>query len=147
MKDFIGELRVLFGYPRNIVLLLIRLILAYGFTQPAILKMNNIEETVTWFAELAIPFPELMAYLVTGFESAGIILLIIGLFTRYISVVLAAVMMGAIFFVHLPNGFSAADNGMEIPLYYFIFFSLLISYGAGKFSLDRLFFEKGGEDG
>lgn len=146
MKDFMGELRVLLGYPRNIILFLIRLTLAYGFTQPAILKMNNLQETIVWFTELTIPFPKLVAYLVTGFESVGIILLILGLFTRYISGVLAIVMMGAIFFVHLPNGFSAANNGMEIPLYYFIFFTFLMAYGAGKFSLDRLFFEKGDDD-
>ncbi|UFH60160.1 DoxX family protein [Sulfurovum mangrovi] len=143
MKDFIGEFRVLVSYPRHIILLLIRLMLAYGFTQPALLKMNNIHETVTWFTELTIPFPALVTYLVTGIESLGIILLILGLFTRYISVFLSMVMLGAIFFVHLPNGFSVANNGVEIPLYYFTFFMLLISFGAGKFSLDRLFFEKG----
>lgn len=143
MKEFMGELRVLLGYPRNIILLMIRFILAYGFSQPAILKMNNINETVTWFTELSIPFPSFVAYMVTGLESLGIILLIIGLFTRYISLMLSMVMLGAIFFVHLPNGFSVANNGIEIPLYYFTFFMLLISHGAGKFSLDRLFFEKG----
>jgi putative oxidoreductase len=143
MKDFLGELRVLFGYPRNILLLAIRLILAYGFTQPAIFKLNNIDTTVTWFSELSIPFASFVAYMVAGLESIGIILLMIGLFTRYISIFLSMVMLGAIFFVHLPNGFSVADNGVEIPLYYFAFFMLLASFGAGKFSLDRLFFEQG----
>ncbi|MDM5271852.1 DoxX family protein [Sulfurovum sp. zt1-1] len=146
MMDFMGELRVLFSYPKNIILLAIRLVLAYGFTQPAILKMNNIQETVKWFTDLSIPFPMMIAYLVTGLESVGIILLIIGLFTRFISIFLSMVMLGAIFFVHLPNGFSVANNGVEIPLYYFIFFLLLITYGAGKFSLDCLFFEKGDDD-
>lgn len=143
MKDFIGEFRVLLSYPRNIILLAIRLILAYGFTQPAIFKLNNIETTVTWFTELSIPFASFVAYMVAGLESMGIILLMIGFFTRYISIFLSMVMLGAIFFVHLPNGFSVANNGVEIPLYYFTFFMLLISYGAGKFSLDHLFFEKG----
>ena len=146
MKDFIGEFRVLLGYPRNIILLLIRLMLAYGFTQPAIFKLNNIERTVSWFTELSIPFAPFVAYMVAGLESMGIILLMIGLFTRYISIFLSMVMLGAIFFVHLPNGFSVADNGVEIPLYYFSFFMLLVSFGAGKFSLDRLFFGKGDDD-
>ena len=146
MKEFMGELHVLLGYPKNIILLAIRLVLAYGFTQPAILKMNNIHETVKWFTDLSIPFPMVIAYLVTGLESVGIILLILGLFTRFISIFLSMVMLGAIYFVHFPNGFSVANNGVEIPLYYFTFFMLLISYGAGKFSLDRLFFEKGNDD-
>lgn len=143
MKDFFGELRVLFSFPGNIIKLLIRLVVAYGFSQPAILKMNNIDETVKWFGDLSIPLPEFFAYIVTGFESLGIVLLILGLFTRYISIVLACVMIGAIYFVHLPNGFSVADNGVEIPLYYFLFLTFLATHGAGKFSLDRMLFEKG----
>jgi len=42
--------------------------------------------------------------------------------------------------VHLPHGFSAGDNGFEIPLYYMLFLLVFVSYGAGKFSLDRLIF-------
>ena len=91
MKEFMGELHVLLGYPKNIILLAIRLVLAYGFTQPAILKMNNIHETVKWFTDLSIPFPMVIAYLVTGLESVGIILLILGLFTRFISIFLSMV--------------------------------------------------------
>lgn len=146
MKEFMGELRILLGYPRHMILFAVRLVLTYGFTQPAILKMNNIDETVRWFTELTIPFPSLVAYMVTGLEALGIILLIAGLFTRFISVLLSVVMLGAIYYVHLPNGFSLLDNGIEIPLYYFTFLVILVSFGAGKFSLDRLFFEEGGED-
>jgi putative oxidoreductase len=145
MKDFFGELRVLLGYPRNTIKLLIRLAIAYGFSQPALLKMNNVEETIKWFGSLSIPFPEFTVYLVTGFESLGIVLMTLGLFTRYISIVLSCVMLGAIYFVHLPNGFSVANNGVEIPLYYFLFLMFLATHGAGKYSLDRLLFERGGK--
>jgi len=146
MKDFFGELRILFGFPRNIVMLSVRLVLAYGFSQPAILKMNNLNETVKWFRDLTIPFPDFTVYLVIGFESLGIVLLVLGLFTRYISIALSCVMIGAIYFVHWPNGFSVANNGIEIPLYYFIFLIFLATHGGGKFSLDRLIFEKGEEN-
>jgi putative oxidoreductase len=47
-------------------------------------------------------------------------------------------MLGAILFVHLQHGFSSANNGIEIPLYYFIFLMIFASYGAGKYSLDHL---------
>jgi len=79
--------------------------------------------------------------MVSGVESIGIVLLTLGLFTRYISVMLSFVMIGAILFVHLPHGFSAANNGFEIPLYYFIFLMLFATFGAGRYSLDRVFFE------
>lgn len=142
MKSFLAEVAVFFSYPKNLILLTARLMIAYGFAMPALLKINNLSSTVEWFTSILIPFPLLAAYLVSGIEVMGIVLLILGLFTRTISILLACVMMGAIFFVHISHGFSAANNGFEIPLYYFIFLILFASYGAGKYSLDHLIFEE-----
>ena len=143
MKDFMGELAVLLSYPRNLILLMLRLLLAYGFFTPALLKVNYLKETITWFENISIPFPIVTSYLVSGIESVGIVLLTLGLFTRYISILLACIMLGAIYFVHLPNGFSNVNNGFEIPLYYLLFLLFFVSYGAGKYSLDRLLFKDG----
>jgi len=142
MKDFLGECRVLFSYPKNIIILLARLLIAYGFAVPALVKINDLEGTIKWFESISIPFPSLAAYLVSGIETMGIILLVLGLFTRYISVLLGFVMLGAILFVHASHGFSVANNGIEIPLYYLIFLMLFASFGAGKYSLDRLLFKE-----
>ena len=83
-----------------------------------------------------------MAYITVGTETLGIILLTLGLFTRWISLPLSVIMIVAIITVHLPNGFSAADGGYEIPLYYLIFLGILSSFGAGKISLDYFFAER-----
>ncbi len=141
LKDFLGECRVLFSYPKNIVVLMTRWLIAYGFAVPALAKINNLEGTIVWFEQIHIPFPVLAAYLVSSIETLGIVLLVLGLFTRYISVLLSCVMLGAILFVHLQHGFSSANNGFEIPLYYFIFLMIFASYGAGKYSLDHLLFK------
>jgi len=142
MKDFLGELYVLFSYPKNIILLVSRVFLAYGFSLPALLKINDLEGTISWFESVSIPFPALLAYVVSGLESVGIILLILGLFTRYISILLGFVMIGAILFVHLPHGFLATYGGLEIPLYYLNFLMIFATFGPGKYSLDGLLFEK-----
>ncbi len=143
MKSFMGEVSVLFSYPKNLVFLGVRLVLVYGFAMPALLKINNLEETVIWFESLSIPLPMIAAYLVSTIESIGIVLMFLGLLTRYISVLLSFIMLGAIFFVHASNGFSVANNGIEIPLYYLLFLILLASFGAGKYSLDRVVFKDG----
>ena len=142
MKDFLGELYMLFSYPKNIILLLSRIAIAYGFSLPALLKINDMQGTISWFESVSIPFPTIIAYMVSGLESLGIILLILGLFTRFISIMLSFVMIGAIIFVHLPHGFLASNGGFEIPLYYLIFLMIFASFGPGKYSLDRLLFEK-----
>ncbi len=146
MRNFLAEVAVLFSYPKNLIFLAARLTIAYGFAMPALLKINNFSDTVKWFESLSIPFPLLASYLVSGIETMGIVLLILGLFTRYISLLLSCVMLGAILFVHLPNGFSVANNGFEIPLYYFVFLILFSSFGAGKYSLDRVLFKEGKDE-
>jgi len=124
-------------------MLLVRLVIAYGFAVPALVKINDLEGTVKWFTSISIPFPGLAAYLVSGIETMGIILLILGLFTRVISILLSFVMLGAMLFVHIQHGFSVANNGIEIPLYYFIFLMLFATFGGGKYSLDHLLFKGG----
>ncbi len=136
-----GELRVLFSYPRNLILLAVRIVVAYGFAVPAMVKINDLSGTAKWFESIHIPFPHLAAYLVSTIESIGLVLLVLGLLTRFVSLLLACVMAGAIFFVHWQHGFSVANNGFEIPLYYLIFLLILATHGGGKYSLDHLLFK------
>ena len=141
MKNFMGEVAVLLSYPKNLIFVILRLVLAYGFASPALLKINYLQETIVWFESMSIPLPKLATYLVSGIESIGIVLLILGLFTRYISILLSCVMLGAIFFVHAPNGFFVADSGIEIPFYYLLFLIIFATHGAGKYSLDSILFK------
>jgi len=128
---------------RDLSLFFARLVIAYGFFEPAIQKWSDIRSIADWFASMSIPFPLVNAYLAAGTEMLGVVLLSLGLFTRIISIPLIIVMLVAIFTVHYSHGFSAGDNGFEIPLYYMLFLSFFASFGAGKFSLDYLLF---GED-
>jgi putative oxidoreductase len=122
----------------SIPLLAIRLVLAYGFYEPAKNKWANIDGIATWFESLSYPLPKLNAYLAATTEALGVLLLLVGLGSRIISIPLMFVMLIAIFTVHWSNGFAAGDNGFEIPLYYFIMLFTLVIFGSGKFSLDYL---------
>ncbi|KYJ85623.1 DoxX family protein [Sulfurovum riftiae] len=128
------------SYGQSLSLLLARLAVAYGFYEPAMQKWSDIGAIATWFGTMGIPFPTLNAYMAATTELLGVILLTLGLFTRLISIPLIIVMIVAITTVHLAHGFSAGDNGFEIPLYYMLFLSIFASFGAGKFSLDHLLF-------
>jgi putative oxidoreductase len=142
LKDFYLELSVLFNYFQSFSLLFIRVALAYGFYEPALTKWNNFDTTTEWFSSLGIPFASLATLLTASIEIMGVILLVLGLFTRLITMPLMIIMFVATITIHLSNGFSVANNGFEIPLYYFLFLSILASHGAGKFSLDFLIFGK-----
>jgi len=125
---------------QSLSLFLARLAVAYGFYEPAMQKWSGIEDVAGWFASMGIPFPTLNAYMAASTEILGVVLLTLGLFTRLISIPLIIIMIVAITTVHLSNGFSAGDNGFEIPLYYMLFLALFASLGAGKLSLDYLLF-------
>jgi len=125
---------------QSVSLFLARLAVAYGFYEPAMMKWADISAIAEWFGSMGMPFPTLNAYMAASTEALGIVLLTLGLFTRLISIPLIVVMIVAIVTVHLPHGFSAGDNGFEIPLYYMLFLALFASLGAGKLSLDYLLF-------
>lgn len=127
---------------QDIGLLIARVLIAYGFLEPALNKWSDIGAVAEWFGSIGIPFPFVNAYMAATTEITGVVLLSLGLFTRYISFPLIIVMIVAIVTVHLPNGFSAGDNGFEIPLYYMVFLLLFMGHGAGKYSLDHVLFKK-----
>jgi len=123
---------------KDLPLLFMRLVLAYGFYDPAIKKWNNMSDIISWFDSVGMPFPTINAYMAATTEITGVILLTLGLFTRIISIPLMVVMLVAINTVHWSNGFEAGNNGFEIPLYYLIMLFTLTIYGGGKISLDSL---------
>ncbi|HEU4636666.1 MAG TPA: DoxX family protein, partial [Edaphobacter sp.] len=94
------------------------------------------------FTSLNIPFPALNAHFVSGLEFFGGILLIVGLFSRPISLLLCCSMFvaywtaarDALFAIFSdPGKFYAADA------FTFLFAALLIlAFGPGIFSLDAL---------
>jgi putative oxidoreductase len=87
------------------------------------------------FAQMGVPFPDVMGPLVGFVELFGGLALIAGLLTRLAGVGLTAVMLGALFMVHLPAGFFL-PNGYEFVLMLAASATTLAITGAGRYSLD-----------
>lgn len=127
---------------QDLSLLFFRLILAYGFWEPAKTKWADINSVAEWFGGMGIFAPKLNAYLAATTEMTGVFLLALGLGTRLISIPLIITMIVAIKTVHWENGFPAGDNGYEIPMYYFLMLFTLLAFGSGKISVDYLIRKK-----
>jgi len=163
IKDIYKEFTRLSEYTHSLGLLFLRLIVAYTFFAPAMMKWNDIGAVAQWFGAMGIPFPTLNAYMSATTEIVGVVLLTLGLFTRFISIPLIIIMFVAIATVHGVNGFAFVDegtqfvnayvngtlvegtmiklnNGYELVLYYTLMLFVLLGQGGGKFSLDRLIF-------
>ena len=89
------------------------------------------------FAQMGVPFPDVMGPLVAFVELFGGLALIAGLLTRLAGVGLTAVMLGAMFLVHLPAGFFM-PNGYEFVLMLAASATALAITGAGRYSADAL---------
>jgi putative oxidoreductase len=87
--------------------------------------------------------PAGLALLVIIAEFFGSLALILGLFSRAAAVGIAAVMVGAIATVHLPNGFfmnwtgQQAGEGFEYHLLVIGMALAILIQGSGRYSLDR----------
>jgi putative oxidoreductase len=69
---------------------------------------SSLQGTISWFENsLALPFPELLAYLAWGAEYFGAIFLVLGFAVRWISIPLMATMAVAAVTVHWKNGWLA----------------------------------------
>lgn len=126
------------GKLRDLSLLFLRLALAVGFYEPAMMKVKNLSGVAEWFGSMNYPLPMVSALLAMLTEVSGIILITLGLGTRVIALPMMVVMVVATFTVHISNGFAAGDNGFEIPLYYFLMLLVLVTSGPGRYSLDHL---------
>lgn len=124
---------------QDITLLALRLVLAYGFFGPALQKWRGLDNVISWFgSSLHLPFPVVNAHLAAGTEALGVMLLTMGLATRLIALPLMFTMVVAVATVHWEHGFQASKNGFEIPLYYFLMLLVLVTFGAGRLSVDWL---------
>ena len=98
----------------DIPLLALRLLLAYAFFGPAIMKWGDMEATIAWFGNpdwgLGLPFPALNAYMAASIEMLGVVLLVLGLGTRVISIPLLFVLFIAYVTVHSGHGWLAIGS-------------------------------------
>jgi putative oxidoreductase len=96
----------------------------------------GVDGVTGFFASVGIPFAGLMALLVSYGELLGGLALILGLFTHWVAKLNVIIMIGAIYFVHLANGYSAGNGGYEYALLILVANVVINSFGAGKYSLD-----------
>lgn len=96
----------------EIGLLILRVVVGITFLIHGLDKFNGgIDGTVAMFEGMG--FPGFLAYLVTFAEILGGLALIVGLLTRIVSIVFAAIMVTAIFQVKADGGFL---GGFELDL-------------------------------
>lgn len=124
------------------LLFVIRLYWGWSFVQTGWGKFMNLERTTNFFASLNLPFPKANAILAAATECGGGVLLLLGLFTRFISPVLMFLLLVAYYTADREALFSIirdTDKFTEAAPFLFLFATLIVfAFGPGKISLDAL---------
>jgi putative oxidoreductase len=116
--------------------LLLRVSLGVMFIAHALLKVLvfTLPGTAQFFA--SVGFPAWMAYAVTAAELAGGVMLIAGVYSRWVALALVPVLLGATT-VHWGNGwlFTAQNGGWEYPVFLTVAALVQAMLGDGKYAL------------
>jgi putative oxidoreductase len=126
------------------VLLFIRLAWGFQLAESGWGHLTNVEKTAGFFTSLHIPFPVANVYLSGTTELVGGILLMLGLFSRLISIPLlfnfcVAYLTASHAAIKELLHFQSPDDFINDSAFPFLVTSLLIlAFGAGKISLDYL---------
>jgi putative oxidoreductase len=130
----------------------LRLIVGYGFMQHGFAKLSRGPDAFAAILQaLGVPAPHLMAWLTILTELLGGLAVLLGAFVTIVSVPMLAVLLVAMFQVHLPYGFSSikllavtpagakfGPVGYEVILLYIACLVALVIGGTGPLSIDRL---------
>jgi len=136
----------------------LRLIVGYGFMQHGFAKLlRGADAFATILQGMGVPAPHLMAWLTIVAELFGGLAVLLGAFVTIVSLPMTAVLLVAMFKVHLPYGFSSikllavtatgakfGPVGYEVILLYLACLAALVIGGSGPFAIDELFRERFG---
>lgn len=130
----------------------LRLIVGFGFMEHGIAKLSRGPDAfAAVLHSLAVPAPHFMAWATILTELLGGFAVFVGAFVSLISLPLAAVLLVAVFTVHLPYGFSSINLlavtpagaqfgpvGYECNLVYLACLAALVLGGSGPLAIDGL---------
>ncbi|MBI4781242.1 MAG: DoxX family protein [Oscillatoriophycideae cyanobacterium NC_groundwater_1537_Pr4_S-0.65um_50_18] len=121
-------------------ILVLRMSLGVLFLAHGLLKLLvfTLPGTAQFFASVGLP--GFMAYLVVPMEIGGGLLLIAGLYTRWVALALFPILLVATFTVHGANGwqFSNKGGGWEFPAFFAIATIVQFLLGDGAYAVGSL---------
>ena len=146
-RPIIPPLAEFYSHARDLSWLVVRLtaggmLLVHGIMKVMPMAEKGFTATIEAFAAGSMARrgiePALAAaYVVFFLETIGAVMIILGLFTRFIAAALAVEFAIITFVAHWPQGFTWSRGGWEYPLFWGLIMFAIALRGGGPYSLDR----------
>jgi putative oxidoreductase len=146
-RPVIPALASFYSHTRDLSWLVVRLtaggmLLVHGIMKVMPMAEKGFTATIDAFAagsmaRRGIEPALLAAYAVFFLETIGAVMIMLGLFTRFIAAALAVEFAIITFVAHWPQGFTWSRGGWEYPLFWGLIMFAIALRGGGPYSLDR----------
>lgn len=134
MKKFFLDDAPLGQTGTSVILLLLRVFIGILMLTHGWAKLSNFENLFHTFSDPIGMGSEISLILTLSAEVGCSVLLILGVFTRLVTLPLAFTMCVAIFIVHANDPFAVK----ELPMLYLSIYTTLFFLGGGRYSLSRI---------
>ncbi|MFO7798598.1 DoxX family protein [Rhodohalobacter sp.] len=128
----------------DVGLLLLRIGVGLVFVVAGWGKLNGIEGVQGFFGDLGIPMAGIMAWVVALVEFIGGLMVLVGAKARIPNLLLAFIMVVAIFTTKLGD-FDISSAGVRVDILMLLITLSLAFMGSGNYSVDAKFLNKGSD--
>lgn len=124
---------------RDIAIEALRIYLGISLLIKGIKFFLDPEQASQYMDMTKLPFFEFLSiHVIAIVHIAGGLLLAIGLITRIAALIQVPILLGAVFFVHLQQGFFSRGQDLEYVILVLILLLVFTVYGGGQLSVDHI---------
>ena len=132
LKDFVDA-------HRELIFELVRIYLGLGLFAKGLFFVTHPGDITTLLARTDVPLSidtMIIGHAVAIAHLCGGVMVAVGLVTRLAAAVQLPILFGAVFLVHLREGFFGADQNLEVALLVLFLLALTVVHGGGRLSVD-----------
>jgi uncharacterized membrane protein YphA (DoxX/SURF4 family) len=126
---------------RELIFEVVRVYLGFGLFAKGVYFVTHVGDVTSFLARGTVPLESIDTMLIGHYVAmahlAGGLMLAAGLLTRLAAAVQVPILLGAVFIVHLREGFFGTEQNLELALLVLLLLALSVVHGGGKLSVDH----------
>jgi uncharacterized membrane protein YphA (DoxX/SURF4 family) len=135
----VKQLRELVGTHRDLAFELVRIYLGLGLFAKGLYFVTHASDVTALLGRSTVPLSidtMLIGHYVAMAHLCGGLMVAVGLVTRLAAAVQVPILLGAVFLVHMREGFFGTEQNLELAVLVLFLLGLTVVHGGGRLSVD-----------